>query len=41
MRPFAPRIAYRTSFLMPARAPVSAAVAAFIAHTRGSIKEAV
>jgi DNA-binding transcriptional LysR family regulator len=37
MRPFAPRIAYRTSFLMPARIPISAAVAAFIAHTRTSI----
>jgi DNA-binding transcriptional LysR family regulator len=37
VRPFRPRIPYRMSFLVSARAPVSAAAAAFIAHTRASI----
>ena len=37
VRPFRPRIPYRTSFLMASRAPVSAATAAFIAHTRASL----
>jgi DNA-binding transcriptional LysR family regulator len=37
VRPFRPRIPYRMSFLMTSRAPVSAAAAAFIAHTRASI----
>jgi DNA-binding transcriptional LysR family regulator len=40
VRPFSPRIPYRTSFLMPARVPVSAAAAAFIAHTRTSMENA-
>ncbi len=37
VRPFSPRIPYRTSFLMPARVPISAAAAAFMAHTRASM----
>ncbi len=38
VRPFLPRIPYRTSFLMPARAPISAAAAAFIAHARAGME---
>ena len=37
VRLFRPRIPYRTSFLMAARAPVPAAAAAFIEHIRASI----
>jgi DNA-binding transcriptional LysR family regulator len=37
VRPFRPRIAYRMSFLVAACAPVSAATAAFMAHTRAAI----
>ena len=37
MRPFMPRIVFRTSFLTPSRVPISAAAAAFIAHTRASM----
>jgi DNA-binding transcriptional LysR family regulator len=37
VRPFQPRIPYRTAFLMAARSPISAAAAAFIAFTRASI----
>lgn len=38
VRPFRPRIAYRMSFLVAACAPVSAATAAFMAHTRANIE---
>jgi len=38
VRPFQPSIAYRTSFLMPARAANSASAAAFIAHVRASLE---
>jgi DNA-binding transcriptional LysR family regulator len=41
VRPFLPRIPYRTSFLMPARVPISAAAAAFIAHARASMDRSV
>lgn len=41
VRPFQPRIAYRTSFLVPSRAPASAAAAAFMAHTRSNMGEKV
>jgi DNA-binding transcriptional LysR family regulator len=37
IRPFRPRIPYRTSFLMSSRAPISAAASAFIAHARASL----
>lgn len=37
MRPFTPRIGFRTSFLTPSRVPISAAAAAFIAHSRASL----